>query len=1143
MYGNDRIAGGSDNDTIFGQFGDDAIQGDGALLTLSGDMIYDIATSRLSADDYDGNGRDGDDYVEGGGGNDVIFGNLGQDDLIGGSSNLFGTANVDQRPDGSDVIYGGSGTRAGRNDLGDESFDGHARDADVILGDNGNIFRIVGVNGVAGNGYPTFQYDTWGVQKIVPRTIQYLEYAFGDANNPSLNDELHGEAGDDIIHGMAGHDVLFGDGQDDDLIGGAGNDRLFGGAGEDGILGDDGRIFTSRNGLTEPLHGILTPSEQESINLDGTLIGVLVNINGRLKKSVDLPVYFTGGHDIAYGGLGDDFIHGGAGDDALSGAEATEPWFITTAPAEQSPLSYNPETRMFADYLPGHSLAKIDGFLLNFEAATSGGAKIDDGMDNIFGNEGNDWLVGGTRNDRMFGGMGDDLLNADDNLDTNGGLNNVTDAPAFADADIAFAGGGYDVLIGNTGADRLIDWSKRFNTYVVPILTSSSSPNVASPTVIRDPTAPMVNLLDRLGVSGGADQDIDAEANAFHAELGLVTIEDDQIWRDQVYQGKDRDPAPSNLIQGIDTLGGYETLPAPAMLVRWTSPLTTSEAGTTQTAAVVLLSPPQSDVVVSVVSQNPAEVSVSSARLTFTPLNWNIPQPLVMTGVDDAVADGSQQVTVTLSIDTASSDAAWPAVPAQTLSVTNLDNEVSVSTITGPAAKTLSQRPVITWTTVPGAASYEVWISNFSTRKNPYLVGTSSSTSFTPGMDLGIGIFDVWVRAIMPNGTRWNWSTMYRFQIDTPVIVQPVTLVQQTYRPVIQWQPVPGAVRYDVWINNTSTGQSQVVRNMNVTGTQWTPATDLPISAYQFWVRGIDAGGRAAQWSALTNFRIAVPPTPTSPLTSTFNRTPTFQWTPVTGAVSYRLMLKNMNTGVTTYTVQDLPTASWTPPAALSDATWRWWVVAVGPGGMQGEWSQAVDFYVGGWAQFTTTAATLGTLPTLSWTPVSGAVRYELQVNRIEATQTAIVRESSLTGTSFTFATPLVTGGTYRAWVRAISSTGEAGPWSKPLQFVVAKLDPVDGNDVGTALQGDNWMLAEVLPPSEPRSPKSTSENAGQPAVTPDVADAAQTDVRSAERARHRSQQHQSPVRPVVAPLATPEELLDQLFSELSGNLLLESGE
>src|SRR6185503_195652 len=70
-------------------------------------------------------------------------------------------------------------------------------------------------------------------------------------------DEIHGESGDDFIYGMNGDDALFGDGQDDDLIGGTGNDWISGGTGQDGILGDDGRIFTSRNGLAEPLNGVI----------------------------------------------------------------------------------------------------------------------------------------------------------------------------------------------------------------------------------------------------------------------------------------------------------------------------------------------------------------------------------------------------------------------------------------------------------------------------------------------------------------------------------------------------------------------------------------------------------------------------------------------------------------------------------------------------------------------------------------------------------------------------------------------------------------------------------------------------------------------------------------------------------------------
>ncbi len=36
----------------------------------------------------------------------------------------------------------------------------------------------------------------------------------------------------------------------------------------------------------------------------------------------------------------------------------------------------------------------------------------------IFGDLGNDWLVGGTGRDNMYGGFGNDLLNADDDLTT-----------------------------------------------------------------------------------------------------------------------------------------------------------------------------------------------------------------------------------------------------------------------------------------------------------------------------------------------------------------------------------------------------------------------------------------------------------------------------------------------------------------------------------------------------------------------------------------------------------------------------------------------------------------------------------------------------------------------------------------------------
>ena len=82
---------------IFGQLGNDTIQGDGSIDTRSG--VERLGAPRRDRRDRLGDAgdhavrsrptTDGDDYIEGGGGDDVIFGNLGQDDIVGGSSDLF----------------------------------------------------------------------------------------------------------------------------------------------------------------------------------------------------------------------------------------------------------------------------------------------------------------------------------------------------------------------------------------------------------------------------------------------------------------------------------------------------------------------------------------------------------------------------------------------------------------------------------------------------------------------------------------------------------------------------------------------------------------------------------------------------------------------------------------------------------------------------------------------------------------------------------------------------------------------------------------------------------------------------------------------------------------------------------------------
>src|SRR5205814_9784182 len=168
-----------------------------------------------------------------------------------------------------------------------------------------------------------------------------------------------------------------------------------------------------------------------------------------------------------------------------------------TRPLSENPFRYNrdlsidyfvdPSTgthRLFYD--PANPLPKITGFILNFDSFDAAGKLIEDGKDWIFGDKGNDVLFGGTGQDRLWGGQGDDYLQLDDNLNTDGGLNDTSDDATTPQTtagagDFAYGGDGLDVLIADSGYDRMHDWGGEFNSFLVPF------GRFGQPTVNRSP--------------------------------------------------------------------------------------------------------------------------------------------------------------------------------------------------------------------------------------------------------------------------------------------------------------------------------------------------------------------------------------------------------------------------------------------------------------------------------------------------------------------------------------------------------------------------------------------------------------------------------------------------------------------------------
>lgn len=118
--------------------------------------------------------------------------------------------------------------------------------------------------------------------------------------------------------------------------------------------------------------------------------------------------------------------------------------------------------------------------------------------------------------------------------------------------------------------------------------------------------------------------------------------------------------------------------PTPGIRVTPTNGLTTTEAGGQDSFDVVLETQPTANVVIAISSSNSAEGTVDKTSLTFTSANWDTPQTVTVTGVDDLSEDGDVVYTIVTAFAT-SADPDYDGLDADEVSVTNEDDDGPVS--------------------------------------------------------------------------------------------------------------------------------------------------------------------------------------------------------------------------------------------------------------------------------------------------------------------------------------------------------------------------------------------------------------------------------------------------------------------------------
>ena len=114
-----------------------------------------------------------------------------------------------------------------------------------------------------------------------------------------------------------------------------------------------------------------------------------------------------------------------------------------------------------------------------------------------------------------------------------------------------------------------------------------------------------------------------------------------------------------------------------------------SEAGTTDTFTVVLTTDPATDVDISVISADTGEATVSTGELAFTTNNWDTPQTVTVTSVDDGAVDGNVTHNITLSVIDGQSDDTYDPVSDVVVQNTTADNESAGFTVKQSGGSTL----------------------------------------------------------------------------------------------------------------------------------------------------------------------------------------------------------------------------------------------------------------------------------------------------------------------------------------------------------------------------------------------------------------------------------------------------------------------
>ncbi|WP_217912733.1 DUF4962 domain-containing protein [Miltoncostaea marina] len=409
----------------------------------------------------------------------------------------------------------------------------------------------------------------------------------------------------------------------------------------------------------------------------------------------------------------------------------------------------------------------------------------------------------------------------------------------------------------------------------------------------------------------------------------------------------------------------------------------------------------------------------------------------------------------------------------------------------GPAVSHLRLNPYLSWNAVPGAKSYDVQIAAGDGFAAPVLTGEKNSEPFLTPAAAGVLPDDTYawrVRARDPkdNPGPWTLGGTFTKAWVAPRVVEPADGAS-VHDLSLRWEAVEGAESYEVQV--TSREHNWLGSHLKVTGT--TTSTSFTPTIQEVAAQGMTFGdhwwrvrptvnGVTGTWSDVhkLTWRAPTPGEVTAPGVvqlgvagdSDTGLMPRLAWEPVDGARIYRVDIAT-DPQFNHIVASDLTaTPSWTPRTPLADnrvgTGYHWrvvWGVSATP--IDPDWQIGeADATAASGTFRKQTRVTLGSPADggviqqpalLTWSPVPGVARYEVQLSRDHQFAGDATRTETVWGTGGVPGTmrdrdTRLPDGTWSWRVRAVDGGGAGQTWSPAGQFTLssprpAQAQPADG--------------------------------------------------------------------------------------------------